>query len=291
MKKIVTTPLFLISFLVVTITLTSCSSSIKSGFFATRHETALKIASSVHMQKRKINAEPYIITVFERIKEPGKPAHIYIEGDGMAWASKTRPSLDPTPTDPVALRLATLDDASNVVYMARPCQYSKMSEPVPCSIEDWTSKRFSPNIINSMNAALSEVASRYSLRGLHLIGFSGGATIAAFMAAERDDVMSFRSVGGNLDHATINRYHKVSQLNGSLNAVQAAPKLYNMPQHHFIGSKDKIIPLSALDSYTNAVGPTSCLRSTIIKGAGHEDGWGSRWAHILKEPVDCNARN
>lgn len=31
---------------------------------------------------------------------------VYIEGDGLAWISKTEQSLDPTPLNPLALRLA-----------------------------------------------------------------------------------------------------------------------------------------------------------------------------------------
>ena len=52
--------------------------------------------------------------------------NIYIEGDGRAWLNKNRPSLDPTPKNSLALKLAEIDPAPNVIYLARPCQYSKL---------------------------------------------------------------------------------------------------------------------------------------------------------------------
>ncbi|MGA1373146.1 MAG: alpha/beta hydrolase, partial [Pseudomonadales bacterium] len=38
---------------------------------------------------------------------------IYIEGDGFAWATASQPSTDPTPINPVALRLALAHHAGN----------------------------------------------------------------------------------------------------------------------------------------------------------------------------------
>lgn len=50
---------------------------------------------------------------------------IYIEGDGLAWRTRNTPSTDPTPLEPVALRLAAADDAPSVAWLARPCQDRK----------------------------------------------------------------------------------------------------------------------------------------------------------------------
>lgn len=49
---------------------------------------------------------------------------IYIEGDGLAWINRSSPSADPTPTDPIALKLALAQPEGNAVYLARPCQYA-----------------------------------------------------------------------------------------------------------------------------------------------------------------------
>jgi len=39
-----------------------------------------------------------------------------------AWLAVPRPSQDPTPVDPLALRLALVQPTGNAAYLARPCQ-------------------------------------------------------------------------------------------------------------------------------------------------------------------------
>lgn len=76
---------------------------------------------------------------------PGLSSHskilrVYIEGDGHAWESRTRPSTNPTPRNPVALRLAMADPgADTVLYLARPCQYVQGEDRRQCSNRYWTS--------------------------------------------------------------------------------------------------------------------------------------------------------
>ncbi|MDA9667740.1 hypothetical protein N9T45_02775, partial [Candidatus Pelagibacter sp.] len=48
---------------------------------------------------------------------------VYIEGDGLSWIDRFTPSSDPTPKNPLAFKLAKLDQNQNVIYLARPCQY------------------------------------------------------------------------------------------------------------------------------------------------------------------------
>jgi len=253
-----------------------------------RHQVVDRLAGPVQMMKREISAEPFQLTVIERVRNQGGNARIYIEGDGVAWVSKNQPSLDPTPRSPVALHLATRDNSPNVIYMARPCQYSKMTRPGPCPSEYWRGKRFAPEVINSMSVALDDIKRRHGIREFELIGFSGGAAVAALLAAGRDDVISIRSVAGNLNHAQVNANHKVSQMSGSLNPVDIAASIAHIPQHHFIGEWDKIITPDVYDSFRAAAGPNSCMRSSMVREADHESGWVSVWPAALARPVDCN---
>ncbi len=77
------------------------------------------------MYPRVVDASPFNITVYERVYKEGGTINIYIEGDGFAWVSRKKKSLDPTPKTPMALKLASMDGSSNVIYIARPCQYTK----------------------------------------------------------------------------------------------------------------------------------------------------------------------
>ncbi len=100
-----------------------------SGCIATtlpymRAETAQRIAAPAWMLKRDISASPFILRSYERIHDRGGVANIYIEGDGAEYTSPSEWSENPTPKNPVALHLASKDNAENVIYIARPCQYT-----------------------------------------------------------------------------------------------------------------------------------------------------------------------
>lgn len=237
--------------------------------------------------ERAIIAQPFILTSYTRIGERGTVGNIYIEGDGRAWLSKRRPSFDPTPKNPVALKLATIDPSDNVIYLARPCQYTKMVNGSACDQKYWTSHRFAPEVIGAMSAALDDIKQRHNIKNFNLIGFSGGGNVAALLAARRDDVVSIRTVAGNLDHELQSDIHGVSQMPHSLNAKDIAQSIVHIPQFHFIGGQDKIVPKDLYDSYKKASGGSDCVQSRIIEAAGHTKGWESVWKSLLSQSLDC----
>lgn len=239
---------------------------------------------------REINTGLFNLTVYERMHERHAPAHVYIEGDGVAWTSRTRPSLNPTPIDPVGMRLASMDKAKNIAWMARPCQYSWWNGEGPCPNKYWTDQRYSAEVVEEMSAALDEMKRRWDLTEFHLVGYSGGGTIAALLAVRRDDVASFRTVAGNLDHEVFTALHEVTPMTGSLNPVEEADMLRFIPQHHFIGAEDEIIPPAIFHSYDQALQPSNCVASTFIPDAGHQYGWQDRWPELLKKPLGCTER-
>lgn len=254
-----------------------------------RDETAQRLAAPAFMLKRTVAAAPFELTLYERMHERYAPATIYIEGDGLNWVSPNRISLDPTPTNPVALHLSVMDNSKNVAYIARPCQYTKLiRDDKPCDPAFWTSKRYSSEVIESIGVAIDNIKRRYDITKVNLVGFSGGGAVAAILAATRDDVASLRTVAGNLDHKTHSTYHEVSPLRGSLNAIDYAPALKDIPQRHFIGGQDEIVPPAILHSYLQALGKTNCAQYTYVQEAEHGAGWVDKWPQLLKEPVECH---
>ncbi len=251
-------------------------------------EIADRIASPAWMVERKIPAGPFALNAFERMHTRNAPADVYIEGDGKAWVSKKQISLDPTPVNPMALHLASKDGAENLVYLARPCQFSKLQDTTkPCDPVYWTSRRFSQEVIDAYNAALDEIKQRYDIEGFNLIGFSGGGAIASILAAQREDVLSLRTVAGNLDHRAHSTIHKVSYLQGSLNPPDFAGRLAAIPQVHFIGGQDKVVPPAILESYLQAVGPSNCVQYKLVQEADHEIGWVDKWPELLAIQPAC----
>ncbi len=266
---------------VLLLALASCSRGI-----AARTELAADTARGRLPIHAIIPAGQFNLASYARVSQPGAPAHVYIEGDGLAYLGRREPSLNPTPTNPIALNLAALDPAPNVVWIARPCQYEGFS--ADCSQEYWTSKRFSPEVITAYERALDMFKTQYHFSGYELIGFSGGGAVAALAAAGRTDVLSLRTVAGNLDHDAFNALHHVSPMPESLNPRDVAAKLAHLPQRHFTGAEDDVVPSAVYESYARAAGPSPCLHHDIVKGATHEKGWEAAWPQLLALPVSCN---
>lgn len=271
---------------VAAITLSSCGGATLEG----RSDLANDVASGSQMRKATINADPFIITSYQKILQPGTAsARIYIEGDGLAWLSKSQPSLNPTPTDPFALKLAAKDNAPNVIYLARPCQFSGRIDGQLCEPKYWRSARYAPEVIRSYNDALNKIKVQYSLHNLELVGYSGGGTLAALLAANRNDVTSLRTVAGNLDHKEHSRVHGVSMLSDSLNPIDYTARLSAIPQYHFIGGEDDIVPQSIYQSYAKHFSDQRCLNYKIVPGKDHaSDNWHSDWPALLNSRAVCN---
>ncbi|MDB5490616.1 MAG: uncharacterized protein JWO78_465 [Micavibrio sp.] len=267
--------------------LSGCSASPEA-----RNGLAQDIALGGHLTAKQVVAQPYLLTSYDRVTAPGQPADVYIEGDGLAWTGRTTKSPDPTPTDPLALRLAAIDPAANVIYLARPCQYTKMSDSQQaCDNDDWTNARFSDRVVNAMSDALDQIKAQTKVSGFNLIGYSGGGGIAALLSAGRSDVLSLRTVAGNLDHVRFNANHRVSPMTGSVNPRDVADKTLNIPQLHFIGADDEIVTPDIFQSFhdaavSHAVYPP-CIRSEMVPGASHGDGWVERWPELLRHSVSC----
>jgi hypothetical protein len=255
-----------------------------------KQEAAQRIAVPANLLKRQVAADPFSITVFERIHAEGQMATVYIEGDGQSLLGKTTPSLNPTPDYPVGLHMASRDLAENVIYIARPCQYSGMIDTkTACPKEYWTDRRFALEVMQSMNTVLDKIKSRYDIRGFHLVGYDGGAAVATMLTAKRDDVLTLRTVAGNLDHVAYNNNHKQPPMPGSLNPLDFAKDIADVPQHHFVGAWDDVVTRSVYDSFRSAMGASSCVRMSVVDEVNHEDGWVNRWPSLLTQPVDCSA--
>ena len=56
-----------------------------------------------------------------------------------------------------------------------------------------------------------------------------------------------------------------------------ALKIKNIPQHHFIGSKDRIVPLSVIESFVRREGDQDDRRITVVDGVSHSKGWQKVW--------------
>ena len=226
----------------------------------------------------------FLITTAQKITDQSKPYVFYIEGDGMAFISKYRISLDPTPKHRMTLDLAAIDQRPNVIYISRPCQYTPMEMNPKCSYPYWTTKRMSEEVVDSVNQAINKLNNGQKFS---LVGFSGGGGIAVLIAARNPKVKDVITVAGNIDHETFTDFHKVTPMTESLNPVAYAKKLNKLPQLHLSGGKDKIVPSIVAENYTKTAN-SRCVKQRTYPDNEHQKGWEKVWPEISDEPVNCD---
>ncbi|MGR8919992.1 MAG: hypothetical protein ACU85V_10245, partial [Gammaproteobacteria bacterium] len=209
---------------------------------------------------------------------------VYLEGDGRAWVSRRRPSEDPTPVNPVALRLALADPGPDVVYVARPCQYLEQAVRA-CEQRYWTTARYAEAVVAAVDAALDVVLSGDAAPALALVGFSGGGAIAALLAARRDDVGWLVGVAPNLDTSAWTAHHAVTPLEGSLNPVAVAPRLGRLPQAHLFGAADEVMPARVARTWFDALPPGAPAASRVVDGMRHACCWERTWPRVPCEAL------
>ena len=251
-----------------------------------RGNLANEIAKDSNLKPALISTSNFKLKGYYRFNNNYKPLTVYIEGDGQAYLQRNMPSPNPTPRNPLTLRLAGMDRSHNVLYLARPCQYVNFKSERLCKTPFWTQKRFSREVIISVNEAIDKMLFKAKGEGIHLVGYSGGGAVAALVASIRKDVFSLRTLAGYMDHVSLNRRVKVSPLKGSLDPIKVAPKLQSIPQIHYSGIRDKVIPKWVAKKFSHAVGNKKCTSVQLVN-TSHGDGWDNVWKKLWSKIPSC----
>ena len=204
---------------------------------------------------------------------------VYLEGDGTSWVRRNQISSDPTPENPVGLRLAAADPSIGVLYLARPCQYldrPPLRSNPPCESRFWTSHRFAPAVVAATSTAIDVEIRRGTYRNVVLVGYSGGGVLAALVAAVRRDVVRLVTVAAPLDLKAWTDLHDVSPLSGSLDPTAHADAL-RMPQVHFVGGRDTVVPRAVVDAFAARLPPGTDARIVEEAGFDHACCWAEAW--------------
>lgn len=162
----------------------------------------------------------------------------------------------------------------NVIYLSRPCQYVK--SPI-CSKRHWTTARFAPEIINAEYEAIKQIAGN---NPVILVGSSGGAQIAGLIATAKSglNIKKVITIAGNLDHLAWTRYHKLPPLNESLNLESYRKQFAQIPQIHYVGNDDKVMPPVLVREF---VGNDELV--VEVDSASHNTGWEAIYNKIWNE--------
>jgi len=210
---------------------------------------------------------------------------VYLEGDGRAFLDTYHPSSDPTPTDPLALRLALADwrkrPQAAVAYLGRPCQYVLPEHGRGCETALWTQRRYAPEVVDSLDQALDLLKQRTATRSLILVGYSGGGALATLLAAQRQDVTMLITVAANLDLDYWLKRDGLSPLTGSIDPATVAGKLGNLPQVHFMGGRDKVVGADVTRAFLAHLPTKAPVRLIEVPDFTHECCWVEGWSSSL----------
>jgi hypothetical protein len=240
-----------------------------------RQQTANHIARPAFMSERFIHADGFQLKSWERMHQRGDAAMVYIEGDSHAIGA-------PTPFHPVALELASRDGSKNLAYLGRPCQFIKFPQTKGCENNYWKSELYTEEIIRAYESAINDIVKRYDINGIHLVGHGGGGNLAAILTARNKDVLSLRTVAGNLNPELVDKNRLSAD---SIYAVDYGTQLATVPQMHFIGGLDTYITPKIYHSYRQSIGLSECINFQIIPDASHTRGWVEKWPRLLTEAV------
>lgn len=202
----------------------------------------------------------------------GNELHIYIEGDGHAWKSLTRPARNPTPRAPIMLKLMSLDTAPSI-YVGRPCYYIQNDK---CNVLLWTFARYGDVVLQALAHAYQQVGSGY--QSLTLIGHSGGGALAMLIAPKLDKTKAVVTLAGNLDSDAWAIHHQFTPLHLSLNPAKQPPLPRTIRQFHYVGSADRNI----LPKFITAIAEKENAQYHIIEEFDHTCCWMHAWPTILK---------
>lgn len=212
-----------------------------------------------------------------RAARGGSELHVYIEGDGSPYVDRYTIAADPTPRNPVALELMSLDPAP-VLYLGRPC-YFGLARDASCNPSYWTQKRFSPEVIESLASVLAAEIARAGIKRVTLIGYSGGGAVALLLSDRPPAVDRVVTVAGNLDVGAWTRWHGYSPLVGSLDPMTDAQCRNDVAKIHYAGERDHNIPAAMIEAAAARLGG----RVVIVRGFTHACCWTRIWPDVLHE--------
>ncbi len=221
-------------------------------------------------------AEFQHVAYFNRPVRQGALMHVYLDGDGSPWINHRWVAQDPTPRDPLMLRLMASDPAPSV-YLGRPC-YHGLAAAAPCSPALWTHARYSVRVVDSMAAALRNIVRGSAYRQVALLGYSGGGALAMLLAQHLPETRAVVTLAGNLDTAAWAEYHGYTPLRGSLNPAQAPALDGAIVQLHYVGERDTIVPPRLIEPVVSRQEAATLGRFNEFN---HRCCWEKVWSSIL----------
>jgi len=232
--------------------------------------------SGAELDSRIVSTSHFQQVIFTRpASRRGEATWVFIDGDGNSWLRNGRASEDPTPTDPLALRLL-LQTPERGIYLARPCSFGARADP-RCAPAVWTVDRYSEVVIASMQAAL---AAYLTDEPVVLVGYSGGGVLAVQLAERIEHAVGVITVAANLDIARWALRHGYTPELARRSAPLRFPLRRPLLQLHVFGGRDDNAPY-ALAADLLAADPRAQVK--VFPAADHDCCWQELWPAIAAQ--------
>lgn len=223
-----------------------------------------------------------LATAHPPVTKPAKTLWIYIEGDGLAYVTPARVSSDPTPTTATGLQLSLADPhKDSVAYIARPCQFIMNEYGRNCGKEFWTNMRYSHEVVISLNMAVDQLKKKFGAEHIIMAGYSGGGALAVLVAAKRNDVTGIVTVAANLDVTYWTQTEKLTPLTSSLDPSNFTHLVNTIPQIHFAGKEDDVVPPNTAKAFASRLPANSPVKVIEIPGFNHSCCWVQKWNELI----------
>ena len=214
-----------------------------------------------HFEAKQIETSYFSIAVWEKETIRKKePLRIYFEGDG-----------NPNPAHKVALYFAEQDPSSNVIYVARPCQW--VDEPI-CrqKPEIYGNARFHYEIMSEMQELVTYLVRKYQAPSVELVGYDGGAVIALNIAT-KVPTKRVITIAGITDVVAYTNYHNLPQMDeeDTANPADNLAALAEIPQIHYVGKEDDITPRRLVERFVARLHNPKSAVVKVVPSTGHTD--------------------
>ena len=209
--------------------------------------------------EKQVQTENFTINIWEKNGlQSGHPIRIYIEGDG-----------DPNPRQQIAKHFAEQDATQNVIYVARPCQWSneKICKQKP---EIYQKERFNPVIIDDMVELLAYLIRKHHAPQIELIAYDGGAVIA-LNAALKLPVSRIITIAGITDLAAYASYNNVKIPKTAEDPAKKLMLLATIPQIHYVGADDDITPRRLVERFVSKMRNPKSAVVKVVPRTNHID--------------------
>ncbi len=242
-----------------------------------RINKAFDLAKQANYTPSVINSSQFPIQVFTQ-NYNSKHAVIYLEGDGLVLNRYGEVALNSTPTDPMAVRLASVDTRPfTKIVINRPFHYVESTNP---DSKYWTTARFAPEVIQSILEALKTLQQQFHFESVELVAYSGGASVALLLAPYLKNIKRIVSFAGNLDHISWTTYHDTQPLFESLDPMENKQVISKIPQIHFLGLSDANTTIDLGKAYKRQINSDK-ISIVPIAGFDHDSNWPSVWQEQL----------